>query len=81
MLTEVARVLKPGAPAVITYSNRCFPTKAIQGWLATTDEQHGEVVSRYLSLAGGFGPPEVSLRTPQTGFRGDPLWAVVARAR
>ena len=81
VLAEVARVLRPGAPVVITYSNRCFPTKAIHGWLATTDEQHGELVSRYLHLAGGFGGPEVSLRTPAAGYRGDPLWAVVARAR
>ncbi|WP_165066440.1 class I SAM-dependent methyltransferase [Marisediminicola senii] len=81
VLAEVARVVKPHGPVVITYSNRCFPTKAIQGWLATTDAQHGEVVSRYLALAGGFGPAEVSLRTPETGYRGDPLWAVVARAR
>lgn len=80
VLTEVARVLKPGAPVVITYSNRCFPTKAIHGWLATTDEQHAAVVSRYLALAGGFDTGQVSLRTPTTGYRGDPLWAVVARA-
>jgi ubiquinone/menaquinone biosynthesis C-methylase UbiE len=26
---EVARVLKPGAPFIITFSNRCFPTKAV----------------------------------------------------
>lgn len=80
VLAEVARVLKPDAPVVITYSNRCFPTKAVRGWLATTDEQHGEVVSRYLELAGGFGAAVVELRTPATGYRGDPLWAVVARA-
>ena len=80
VLAEVARVLKPGSPVVITYSNRCFPTKAVQGWLATTDEQHGELVSHYLALASGFGPPEISLRTPKTGYRGDPLWAVVARS-
>ena len=80
VLTEVARVLKPGAPIVISFSNRCFPTKAIHGWLATRDGQHGELVSRYIELAGGFGPAEVSLRTPASGYRGDPLWAVVARA-
>ena len=28
---EAARVLRPGAPVVITFSNRCFPTKAITG--------------------------------------------------
>ncbi len=80
VLTEVARVLKPGAPIVITYSNRCFPTKAVYGWLATTDEQHGELVSRYLALAGGFDTASVSLRTPASGYRGDPLWSVVAHS-
>lgn len=80
VLAEVARVLRSGAPVVITYSNRCFPTKAVHGWLATTDDQHGDVVSRYIALAGGFHPAEVSLRTPTSGCRRDPLWAVTARA-
>lgn len=79
VLREVSRVLKPGAPVVITYSNRCFPTKAIRGWLATSDEEHGSVVTRYVALAGGFDPASVMLRTPKTGHDGDPLWAVVAR--
>ena len=81
VLADVARVLRPGAPVVITYSNRCFPTKAIHGWLATTDEQHGAVVAQYLRSAGGFAPAHVQLRTPREGYRGDPLWAVIARAR
>jgi len=38
------------------------------------------VVSQYLRLAGGFEPAEVALRTPADRYRGDPLWAVVARA-
>lgn len=80
VLAEAARVLKPGASVVITYSNRCFPSKAIHGWLATTDDQHGDIVRRYLTLAGGFEPAELMLRTPETGYHGDPLWAVVARA-
>jgi SAM-dependent methyltransferase len=29
VLREAARVLRPGAPLVLTFSNRCFPTKAI----------------------------------------------------
>jgi hypothetical protein len=64
---------------VITYSNRCFPTKAIHGWLATDDTGHGVLVSEYLRLAGGFGEPTVTLRTPTGRYGGDPLWAVVAR--
>ena len=80
VLAEVARVLRPGAPVVITFSNRCFPTKAVHGWLSTDDEGRAAVVVEYLRLAGGFDEPTVSLRTPASpSYRGDPLWAVVAR--
>jgi SAM-dependent methyltransferase len=83
VLREARRVLRPGAPVVITFSNRCFPTKAVRGWLASDDEGHCSIVATYLRLAGGFTEPETSLRTPRTGRsarRGDPLYAVVARA-
>ena len=79
VLAEAARVLRPGAPVVITFSNRCFPTKAISGWLATDDAGRGAIVMEYLRRAGGFGEPELSLRTPARRYRGDPLYAVVAR--
>ena len=29
---EVGRVLRPGAPFVVSFSNRCFPTKAVAIW-------------------------------------------------
>jgi SAM-dependent methyltransferase len=84
VLTESARVLRPGAPLVITFSNRCFPTKAIRGWLETTDTGRCDIVTRYVRLAGGFTEPQVSLRTPagqMIGRRywGDPLYAITAR--
>ena len=73
---EAARVLRPGGTFVCTFSNRCFPTKAIAGWLRSSDEQHVEIVSRYFSLATGFDPP-LTRRCPTPGGR-DPLWAVWA---
>jgi SAM-dependent methyltransferase len=79
VLAEVGRVLRPGGPLAITYSNRCFPTKAVRGWLLTDDEQHGTIVAELVRRAGVFTEPEVSLRT-QPGV-GDPLWAVVAFRR
>jgi ubiquinone/menaquinone biosynthesis C-methylase UbiE len=79
VLTEVGRVLRPGGPLAITYSNRCFPTKAVRGWLLTDDEQHGTIVAELVRRAGVFTEPEVSLRT-EPGV-GDPLWAVVAFRR
>lgn len=86
VLTEVGRVLRVGAPVVITFSNRCFPTKAVRGWLAQSDEGRCAVVVDYLRRAGAFTEPEVSRRTPappeQGGtYWGDPLYAVVARGR
>lgn len=80
VLREAARVLRPGAPAVITFSNRCFPSKAVHGWLATDDIGRVAVVAAYLRTAGGYDAPEASLRTPdRAAYRGDPLYAVVAR--
>ena len=40
VFSEAARVLRPGGVLVCTFSNRCFPTKAIRGWLSTDDEGH-----------------------------------------
>ncbi len=74
---EVARVLRPGGVSVCTFSNRCFPSKAIRGWLASTDDVHGEIVAEYHRRAGGFDVPTVERR--QTGWTADPLWAVWAR--
>lgn len=80
VLAETARVLKPSAPMVITFSNRCFPTKAIKGWLATDDQAHTMIVADYLRRTGGFDQPEISLRTPDPlRYSGDPLYCVLAR--
>ena len=75
---DVARVLRPDGVFACTFSNRCFPTKAIRGWLASTDEQHGEIVARYFRAAGAFDEPVAERRTPST-HRGDPVFAVRAR--
>ena len=74
---DVARVLRPGRPLVCTFSNRCFPSKAIRGWLYSGDAQHVEIVRRYFRVAAGWGEPESQIRTPP-GHRGDPLFAVWA---
>ena len=73
---EVARVLRPGGRFVVTFSNRCFPTKAVRGWLATDDAGRRRIVESYFDLAGGFEPARSELRT-RPG-RGDPLFGVWA---
>ncbi|GAB3988573.1 class I SAM-dependent methyltransferase [Nocardioides marmoraquaticus] len=79
VLAEVARVLRPGAPVVITFSNRCFPTKAVRAWVATDDAGRCDLVVDHLARAGGFEPATVERRTPGGTYLGDPLLAVVAR--
>lgn len=74
---EVARILRPNGFFVCTFSNRCFPTKAIRGWLDTDDAGHVDIVRRYFELTGGFGAPVDELRTRRRWF-GDPLYAVWA---
>lgn len=80
VLRELARVLRPGAPLVITFSNRCFPSKAVAAWHALDDRGHLALVRQYLLAAGGWQAIELLDRSPQPPSRSDPLFAVVARA-
>jgi SAM-dependent methyltransferase len=77
VFTEVARVLRPGGPFVCAFSNRCFPTKAIRGWLYADDERRCEIVEQYFRLAGRWDEARSQRRTPASD-PGDPLLAVWA---
>lgn len=77
VFAEVARVLRPGGTFVCTFSNRCFPTKAIRGWLATDDAGRCDIVTTYFRLTNGFTDPVTERRNPDA--RTDPLYAVSAR--
>jgi SAM-dependent methyltransferase len=76
VFAEVCRVLKPGGRFVCTFSNRCFPTKAIRGWLIATEHQRCEIVAKYFELADGYTPAVTENRTGTVP--GDPLYAVWA---
>ncbi len=76
VFAEVARVLKPGGVFACTFSNRCFPTKAVRGWLSTDDQGRCAIVATYFDLTEGFDEPTVQHRNPQAD--GDPLYAVWA---
>lgn len=52
VLREVARVLRPAGEVVISFSNRCFWTKAVAIWRALDDDGHAALVERYLRHAG-----------------------------
>jgi hypothetical protein len=75
VFADVARVLRPAGRFVTTFSNRCFPTKAILGWLANDDEGRCRIVSTYFAEAGGYEPATVDVRLAP-GPAGDPLYAV-----
>ncbi|MEM0961412.1 MAG: methyltransferase domain-containing protein [Bacteroidota bacterium] len=77
VFAEVGRVLRPGGPFVVTFSNRCFPTKAVAAWGVLDDAGHAALVARYFEASGAFGEPEVHGHRPAMG---DPLYGVVARA-
>ena len=78
VLAEVARVLRPGGLSVCTFADRCFPTKAVRGWLAVPEDERPGIVADYHRLAGGFDEPVAQQRLVAT-WRHDPLWAVWAR--
>jgi hypothetical protein len=76
---EVARVLRPAAPFVITYSNRMFPTKAVRIWRALDDRDRANLIATYFKYAGGFGSVEARDCTAYgASSPGDPLYAVWA---
>ena len=74
---EVRRVLRPGAPFVVAFSNRCFFTKAVAVWLEATDDQHLTLVRTYFESAGGWTGVTAADRSP--GGDANPLYAVWAR--
>ena len=77
VFAEVRRVLKPGAPFIVSYSNRCFPTKAVAIWRSLDQRGHASLIHRYMSLAG-FN--EIEAHVLANGMHGDPLVAVVGKA-
>ena len=73
---EVRRVLNLGAPFVVSFSNRCFPTKAVAVWRALDIDGHAALVRLYLERAGFV---DVTVETLADGTRCDPPVAVVGR--
>jgi Methyltransferase domain len=78
VLREVARLLRPGAPLVISFSNRCFWTKAVAIWRSLDDDGHVHLVERYLRDAG-FARIETHRLAEWVEDVSDPMFAVVGR--
>jgi len=77
VFAEVRRTLRPGGPLMVSFSNRCFPTKAVAIWRALDAVGHARLVSLYMDRAGFEDPTAQLLRD---GVACDPLTVVIARA-
>jgi SAM-dependent methyltransferase len=78
---EVNRVLKPEGIFAVSFSNRCFPSKAVEIWLSTSDEQHVALVGQYFKLSGQWTDLTAQKTDPVDGYpaKADPLYVVWAR--
>ena len=76
---EIGRVLKPNRPCIVSFSNRCFPTKAVSIWHQLSDMGHAQLVAHYFDGSGVFGPPETADISPNRG-KTDPLIVVCAKS-
>lgn len=77
VFAEVRRILTPNAPFIVSFSNRCFPTKAVAIWRSLDTNGHAALVRLYLERAG-FS--EITAEALADGRSGDPLVAVIGRA-
>ncbi|HWD59231.1 MAG TPA: methyltransferase domain-containing protein [Stellaceae bacterium] len=78
IIREIGRVLKPGSPLVVTFSNRCLCTPATGCWRLFDETGQLGLVARYFTEAGNWTDIRCLDRTPSGG--GAPVYAVVARS-
>lgn len=77
IFSDVARVLRPGAPFVVTFSNRMFPTKAVAIWHHLSEWDRVQLAGRYFMDTERFESMGVIDRSAPTDPPSDPVWAVV----
>jgi len=76
VLQDVARALKPGQPLIVSFSNRCFPTKAVAIWQSLSDPAHMQLVGHYMQHAG---LAQIETKVLRDGSTSDPMLAVIGR--
>ena len=74
---EVGRILRPGGPFVVIFSNRMFPTKAVAIWRTLDDQKHVDLVAAYFDYAGNFVDIKAYNWSPSAYT--DPVYVVLAR--
>lgn len=76
VFSEVARTLKSGAPFVVSFSNRCFATKAVAIWRSLDIAGQARLVQLYLDRSG-FSSIEATVLAD--GRLSDPLVVVTGQ--
>jgi SAM-dependent methyltransferase len=69
---EIGRVLRPGCPLVVAFSNRCFPTKAVRIWTSLDDDGHARLIGAYVAESGMFQSAQAFDFSPRRTFYGVP---------
>ena len=77
VFAEVRRVLRPGGRVIISYSNRCFPMKAVRIWLSLDVAGQANLISAYLERSGLIS---IMVHVLADGKAGDPLVVVAGVA-
>lgn len=77
VFAETRRALRPNAPFIVSFSNRCFWTKAVAIWRSLDLQDHARLVHLYFLHAGYSA---VTVHVLRDGLHGDPLIAVVGTA-
>ena len=75
VFADLRRVVVPGAPLAVAFSNRCFPTKAVAIWRYGTDADHVDLVRSYLLSSGWSAVDALRLPSPD-----DPMFVVTGSA-
>ena len=76
VFVEVWRVLRPDSPFVVSFSNRCFPTKAVAIWRSLDARGRVDLVRLYLQRSGFR---DISVEVLRDGSESDPLVAIMGR--
>ncbi|WP_242146979.1 class I SAM-dependent methyltransferase [Sphingomonas sp. BAUL-RG-20F-R05-02] len=76
VFSEVRRALTPGGVFAVSFSNRCFPTKAIRIWQSIDMAGKVELVQLYMKHAGFYSSETAVLADGSTG---DPMVVVAGR--
>ena len=77
VFSDIHRTLVPRGLFIVSYSNRCFLTKAVAVWRALDMKGQASLIGHHMDRSGLHG---IEAHVLSDGGNGDPLIAVVGRA-